>query len=141
MIFQKLAHWYFSKSALPYWGVVLLDCLAIFGSGCLVAVFTDGAVATILQWKALSISMIVYLCCYIIGMRLLHTYAGVIRYSSFVDLQRVAMANVIGLALTLSLRVWLAHWGLAVLGYYDLVGVFLMATLVMWTLRVVVKFL
>ena len=141
MIFQKLAHWYFSKSALPYWGVVLLDCLAIFSSGCLVAVFTDGAVATILQWKSLTLSMLVYLCCYIVGMRLLHTYAGVIRYSSFVDLQRVALANVVGLALTLPLRVLLAYWGLAVLGYYDLVGIFLMATLIMWTIRVVVKFL
>ena len=49
---QKIAHWYFSKSALPYWGVVLLDCLAIFISGCLVVVLTEGAVATILQWKA-----------------------------------------------------------------------------------------
>ena len=111
MIFDKIAHWYFSKSALPYWGVVLLDCLSIFSSGCLVAVFTDGAVATILQWKALSLSMLAYLCCYIVGMRLLHTYAGVIRYSSFVDLQRVALANVVGFSLSLPLRVLLAHWG------------------------------
>ena len=141
MIFDKIAHWYFSKSALPYWGVVLLDCLSIFCSGCLVAVFTDGAVATILQWKALSLSMLAYLCCYIVGMRLLHTYAGVIRYSSFVDLQRVALANVVGFSLSLPLRVLLAHWGLAVLGYYDLLGLFLLATLLMWTIRVVVKFL
>ena len=139
--FQKIVHWYFTKNALPYWGVVLLDCLAIFGSGCLVAVFTEGAVATILQWKALSVSMLVYLCCYIVGMRLLHTYAGVIRYSSFVDLQRVAVANLIGLVLTLFLRGWLVRWDLVVLGYYDLVAIFLMATFLMWTLRVVVKFL
>ena len=140
-MFQKLAHWYFSKNALPYWRVVLTDCLAILGSGYLVAIFTDGAAATALNWKALSLSMLAYLCCYIVGMRLLHTYAGIFRYSSFVDLHRVALANVIGLVLSLSIRVWLADWGLAVLGYYDLVGIFLMATLAMWTMRVAVKFL
>ena len=95
-IFQKIAYWYFTKKALPYWGIVLLDCLAIFCSGCLVAILTDGAVATILQWKALGISMIAYVLCYMVGMRLLHTYAGVIRHSSFVDLQREGVANLIG---------------------------------------------
>jgi FlaA1/EpsC-like NDP-sugar epimerase len=104
-MFQKLAHWYFSKNALPYWRVVLTDCLAILGSGYLVAIFTDGAAATALNWKALSLSMLAYLCCYIVGMRLLHTYAGIFRYSSFVDLHRVALANVIGLVLSLSIRV------------------------------------
>ena len=57
------------------------------------------------------------------------------------DLQRVALANVVGFSLSLPLRVLLAHWGLAVLGYYDLLGLFLLATLLMWTIRVVVKFL
>ena len=139
-MFQKIAYWYFTKKALPYWGIVLLDCLAIFCSGCLVAILTDGAVATILQWKALGISMIAYVLCYMVGMRLLHTYAGVIRHSSFVDLQRVGVANIIGLAFTFPIRVLLAHQGVAVLGYYDLVAIFFMATLLMWTFRVTVKF-
>ena len=139
-IFHKIAHWYFTKKALPSWGIVLLDCLAIVFSGCLVAILTDGAVATILQWKALGISMMAFVLCYIVGMRLLHTYAGVIRHSSFVDLQRVGLANIIGLSLTFPLRVVLARWGLAVLGYYDLVAIFFMATLLMWTFRVTVKF-
>ena len=138
---HKIAHWYFSKSALPYWGVVLLDSLAIFVSGCLVAVLTDGALATLLHWKALGISMMAFLLCYMVGMRLLHTYAGVIRHSSFVDLQRVGLANIVGLSLSLPVRVLLAYWGIAVLGYYDLVAVFLMATLLMWAFRVTVKFI
>ena len=139
-MFKKIVHWYFTKKALPFWGIVLLDCLTIVCSGCLVAILTDGAVATILQWKALGISMMAYVLCYIVGMRFLHTYAGVIRHSSFVDLQRVGLANIIGLSLTLPLRVLLARWGLTVLGYYDLVAVFFMVTLLMWTFRVTVKF-
>ena len=138
---HKIAQWYFSRRALPYWGVVVLDCLAIFLSGCLVAVLTDGALASLLHWKALCISMLAYLLCYMVGMRLLHTYAGVIRHSSFVDLQRVAVANIIGLVLSLLIRGGLVRWELTVLGYYDLVAVCFMATLLMWSFRIVVKFL
>ena len=68
---HKIAHWYFSKSALPYWGVVLLDSLAIFISGCLVAVLTDGALATLLHWKALGISMMAFLLCYMVCQKFL----------------------------------------------------------------------
>ena len=139
-IFHKIAHWYFTKKALPYWGIVLLDCLAIVCSGCLVAILTDGAVATILQWKSLGISMIAYVLCYMVGMRLQHTYDGILRHSSFVDLQRVGVANVVGLALTFPLRVLMARYEVAVLGYYDLVAIFFIATLLMWAFRVTVKF-
>ena len=139
-IFQKIVHWYFSKSALPYWGIVLLDSLIVFISGIFVAILTDGAVDTVSHWQSLNLSMVANLGCYMVGMRLLHTYSEVIRHSSFIDLQRVALANLIGMALTFPLRLLLDHFEVAVLGYYDLVALFLMATLLMWSLRVVVKF-
>ena len=139
-MFQKILHWYFHKRALPYWGIVLLDSLIVYVSGLFVAVLTDGAAATLSHLETFNVSMIAFLGCYIVGMRLLHTYSDIIRHSSFVDLQRVALANLIGMALTFPVRVLLAHWGIAVLGYYDLLAMFLMATLLMWGLRVVVKF-
>ena len=139
-IFQKILRWYFTKNALPYWGIVFLDSLIIFISGVLVAILTEGVVATISQWQPLCLSMMAILCCYIVGMRLLHTYDGVVRHSSFVDLQRVALANFIGMGLTFPLRLLLRHWDVAVLGYYDLIALFLTATLLMWSLRMVVKF-
>ena len=140
-IFKKIVNWYFSRKALPYWGIFFLDCLAIVCSGVLVAILTDGLLTTIEQWGALGWSMLAYVLCYTVGMRLLHTYAGVIRHSSFVDLQRVGLANIIGLVLSFPVRVWLADKGVAVLGYYDLVAVFFIATLLMWSLRVTVKFI
>ena len=85
--------------------------------------------------------MIAYLACYMVGFRLLHTYSGVIRYSSFVDLQRVAFANLIGLALCLLVHVYMQNQGIVFLDYIDLLVVFMMATLMMWTLRIVVKFI
>ena len=32
-IFSRLSNWYFSKGALPYWGVLFLDCLIALFSG------------------------------------------------------------------------------------------------------------
>ena len=139
-VFNKIAHWYFTKSALPYWGIVLLDCVAIYLSGFVVAVVTDGPEATFMHLGALSISMLANLLCYIVGMRLMHTYSGVMRHSSFVDLQRVGVANLIGALLTFPMRLCLNHFGLAVLGYYDLAALFMIATLAMWVLRVSVKY-
>lgn len=139
--FRKIVHWYFSKKALPYWAIVFIDCTAIFLSGWMIAILTDGIMATNDNWKELSLSMLAYLLCYIVGMRCMHTYDGVIRHSSFLDLTRIIWANLISLSLTLPLRIILKHWGLTVLGYYDLLVIFFMATICMWTLRVGIKFL
>ena len=135
---NKLTRWYFSKRALPYWGVVFLDSLIVSVAVILVAVLTEGMVSIVLNWKSVGMNLLWVLSCYIVGFRLLHTYSGVIRYSSFVDLQRVAFANAIGLLLSLIVRMFMTE---AVLGYIDLWVVFMMATLVMWMLRVVVKYL
>ena len=27
--FKSVAHWYFSRSALPYWGILAIDCLIV----------------------------------------------------------------------------------------------------------------
>lgn len=140
-VLRKIFQWYFTKSALPYWAIVLLDSLIVFLSGWFVAVLTDGAVATILNWKSLSLSMLAYLLCYLIGMRIFHTYAGVIRHSSFLDLFRVLVGNLISFLLTLPVRIVLSNWGLAVLGYYDLAAIFLITTIGMWSVRVGVKYL
>lgn len=139
-ILRKITNWYFSKRALPYWAIVLIDSVAIFLSGWLIAILTDGIDMTVQHWFELNLSMIAYLICYLVGMRLFRTYSGVIRYSSFLDLQRVILANLISLGLTLPLRILLRSWGLSVLGNYDLIALFFMATLAMWMIRVGVKF-
>ena len=30
---RKLSNWYFSKRALPYWAVLLMDCLIVYSMG------------------------------------------------------------------------------------------------------------
>ena len=139
---QNLARWYFSRRALPYWVVLILDCLIVFFAGCLAAALTEGTVNVIHHWKELGTVMWAYLACYLVGFRLLHTYSGIIRYSSFVDLQRVAFANLIGMGLSFIMR-----WGMELVGWMpmlngiDLLTTFIVATLLMWTMRIIVKFI
>lgn len=103
-IINSFANWYFSKKALPYWTILLLDCLIVIFAVILVVTVTEGTISVISRLKDISIAMGAYLICYMVGFRCMHTYSGVLRYSTFVDLQRIAFANLIGMFLSLFMR-------------------------------------
>ena len=44
--FSRLSVWYFSKRTLPYWGIILLDCLSLLFSGLVVYALNNGLVPT-----------------------------------------------------------------------------------------------
>ena len=77
---------------MPYWSIILLDCLVILFSGLLVYALNNGIFATMGIFWHLSLTWGVCLVPYLVGFRLFRTYSGIIRYSSFVDLQRVGFA-------------------------------------------------
>ena len=62
-IFQNLTRWYFSKRALPFWAILLLDALIVVAAVVLVVVLTDGAVNTLMQRKSLALAAMIYLLC------------------------------------------------------------------------------
>lgn len=140
-VFNKLANWYFTKNALPYWSVLILDCLICYLSGILVFwLYYRGAV-TLGNIVLLSKTILVYMCFNVIGFRIFRTYSGIIRYSSFVDLQRVAYA--MGLSCVIA---EIAHYAVYYLelDFVRLQGrqIFLMyfiATILMWAMRIFVK--
>ena len=98
--FKKLTNWYFSKGALPYWCVLASDSIAIVVAGMLAVYFCMGGNFIAAHFWKILLMWICTLPFFWIGMRLFHTYSGVIRYSSFTDLMRVALSVVIGIALT-----------------------------------------
>ncbi len=140
-IFRKLIDWYFSKEAIPYWSVLVLDCLICYLSGILVFwLYYRGAV-TLGNIIILSKTIFVYMCFNLVGFRVFHTYSGIIRYSSFVDLQRVAYAMILSCALA-----EVAHYVIyfSDLEFVRLQGrqIFLMyfvAMILMWAMRIFVK--
>ena len=138
---EKLTNWYFTKSATPYWAILFLDC-AIVAFSCFLAYFMDlGLLNSISNFGYLIYWNVAITLGYIVGFRALHTYAGVIRYSSFIDLQRIAFANFIGLGISIFINI-IAHYGIGLsIRITDLLLVFFIATVLMWSIRVTVKYL
>ena len=98
-LLKTIAQWYFTKKAMPYWMVLIFDCVVVLFSTLLVYALYHGVTATAIRFWPLMGTLVVYLIPYLIGFRLMRTYSGVMRYSSFVDLYRVAGANVIAIML------------------------------------------
>jgi len=139
---RKVLSWYFSKDSLPYWCLLLNDCAIVFGS----TIFTfwvfektqllfDQRIDVV--WTALFYALLS-----IIGARAFSTYSGVVRFSSFVDLLHVGYANALNMVLMVILSEVLQANGItiiAALTQTETVVAFVIATLVMWGVRVIVK--
>ena len=139
--FSRLSTWYFSKKSLPYWGIILLDCCLILFSGLLVYTLNNGVLSTLDILGHLLVTLLVCLIPYLVGFRLFHTYSGIIRYSSFVDLQKVGFAVLFGLICVVVFQV-LTDFSpyLVYIRKRDLILSALLAMSLMWMMRVFVKY-
>ena len=139
--FSRLSTWYFSKKSLPYWGIILLDCCLILFSGLLVYTLNNGVLSTLDILGHLLVTLLVCLIPYLVGFRLFHTYSGIIRYSSFVDLQKVGLAVLFGLICVVVFQA-LTDFSpyLVYIRKRDLILSALLAMSLMWMMRVFVKF-
>ena len=139
--FSRLSTWYFSKKSLPYWGIILLDCCLILFSALLVYTLNNGVLSTLDILGHLLVTLLVCLIPYLVGFRLFHTYSGIIRYSSFVDLQKVGFAVLFGLICVVVFQA-LTDFSpyLVYIRKRDLILSALLAMSLMWMMRVFVKF-
>lgn len=143
-ILQKLSNFYFSKKALPYWCILLIDCAVVAFSFYLTYYLRYGGIEFAMNFWPLTAGILVSLIPFVASFRIFHTYTGIVRYSSFVDLQRVAIASFIS-----ALIVWALGFGL---DYFwpeqtfllipdakSIFLIFVICTVLLWTERVVVK--
>ena len=139
--FSRLSTWYFSKKSLPYWGIILLDCCLILFSGLLVYTLNNGVLSTLDILGHLLVTLLVCLIPYLVGFRLFHTYSGIIRYSSFEDLQKVGFAVLFGLICVVVFQA-LTDFSpyLVYIRKRDLILSALLAMSLMWMMRVFVKY-
>lgn len=140
--FHKLINWYFNKKSLPCWCVFLFDCAIVFFSFLLVYQQTYGGAKTLsVLWQLCSMCAI-YAIFYAVGFKMFHTYDGILRYSSFVDLQRVGFASFIGCVFS-----YLGHFFLLQFDYFQKVYIggreialaSIVCVLLLWAVRVLVK--
>ncbi len=139
---KKLVNWYFRRNSLPYWCIFILDGVILLLSGLASFWMFSGWDKLAAHADGVFCSLMIYVLLSIVGTRVFHTYSGIVRYSSFVDLQRVAYANTLSLAICIG-----AHYLLfdapnppfEPLHGRHLLVMYGLATLLMWGLRVVVK--
>ena len=139
---DKLLNWYFTKSSLPYWCIFLIDCAIVMFCGILVYWIFNNLTALVEHAGPVLCTSAVFTVVSIVGFRIFHTYSGFMRYASFVDLMRVTYGNLVNLALALLADVAIQSLHSPWFAYYNTTSIFLifiLATLLMWALRVFVK--
>lgn len=141
--FHKFCNWYFSKKALPYWCILLIDCASVYLSGLIVFYIQHGGLTLAQRFWPLTLGLLLCLGVYMVSFILFHTFKGVIRYSSFVDLHRVVYST-----LTATVGVCLLHQVQVHAGLTDFILiprfdsaflVFVLSTCLLCGTRVVVK--
>ena len=139
---NKASSWYFTKRALPYWSILVIDCLTVAGSLLLVYAIANGGTRTIGLFYPLLKTVALFLVCFLIGFRLFHTYSGVIRFSSFRDLLQVAYACLTGLILSSIVNAFSSRLEQFVhVPFMQLAGGSLLGMCLMWSVRIWVKYL
>ena len=95
-LLHRISNWYFTQKALPYWCILVLDCILVAFSGYIGYCINLGWDTFADSLGPITLALLISMVPFVISFRLLHTYSGILRYSSFVDLQRVAVASLSG---------------------------------------------
>jgi len=136
-----LVRQYFNKNVLPFWCVLLIDTAIIFLSF-LFSYWVSNREGTIFDNRcAVIYTALLYSGLCWIGARVFKTYSGIVRYSSFVDLLKVAYSNFITLFLALFCSIVFRWQGVNILSAFsslEIVSAIAIATLLMWAVRIVV---
>lgn len=140
--FTKILNWYFSKQSLPYWCLFLADSIIVLFSGLLTYWAHNRTLVMFNHRFAVFYSVLLYVVISWIGARAFSTYLGVVRYSSFVDLLKVAYANIVSMVIAIAASLLFEYLGIkafCALSQTEIIISFIIATLLMWAMRVVVK--
>lgn len=140
--FRKFTDWYFSRKSLPYWCIFWIDCAVIFISYLFIYQQINSGAKALGILGQLSMLFAIFTLFHAIGFRIFHTYDGILRYSSFIDLQKVFYAVTFGAVLSAITKNMLlsTHFFPGVeIEYRNIVLGALISTLVLWAIRVIAK--
>lgn len=142
-LLYRFVKWAFSRGTLPYWCIFAYDTLSVLVSGLFVYTLQYGVdnLYTNLNRVGLGIGLCMVL--YMLAFFISHTFNGVLRYSSFIDLRRVAYTSftasfAISVFHQLQIRFGLSNY-ILVPRFVSGVQIFITATMLMWTARMAAK--
>lgn len=129
---------------MPHLCILLIDCAIVAFSGYVGYYIDKGGDIFVDSFWQITFGLMVGLVPFIVAFRLLHTYSGIVRYSSFVDLQRVMIATLSGSVacylLGLGINgIWPEQHTIMVPDLQTVFIIFVGSSLFLWVERVVVK--
>ena len=110
-VFGKFFYWYFGRSALPYWCIMIFDLMVCFLSGVFIVWLRHPASDMLAAWPQLMHTFGLFAVLNFISFRVFHTYSGILRYSQFIDLMRVTNACVLSMLLAFIFSICALNFG------------------------------
>ena len=145
--FGYIINWYFSRKALPYWCILLLDCAIVMFSGLVATYLIMGGDNLISHFRIVIMLLFTITCIFVFFFNIFHTYRGIVRYTSIVDLQRIAFATGCATLTTVVLSILIIYlypphynpWEKIIDIFESFLVLFSLSTLLIWLIRVTVK--
>ena len=140
---RKFCNWYFSRGTLPYWCILAIDCAAVFFSGHAIYYLKYGGFSLAQHFWQLTLGLAICLMAYVVAFFAFHTFRGVMRYSCFVDLSRIAYSNIaagVFVCLVHQVETKCGHSAFYMTPRFEsAIFIYALATMLMWGLRVIIK--
>ena len=144
-LIYRFVKWGFSRGTLPYWCIFAYDSLSVLAAGLMVYCLQHGFTDLIDNFGRVGAGVGICTLVYMIAFFIFHTFNGVLRYSSFIDLHRVVYSTFtasIGICALHQLQV---RFGLTpyilIPRFLSGVQIFITATMLMWAIRMAAKML
>ena len=142
---KGITDWYFTKKAIPYWCILLLDCFLVFVNGYIALYLTrQHAFHNELMLKANTWGILINVFIYAISFKIFHTYHGIVRYSTFHDLVNISSSTISAAILSYGISKLLRYLGVTAVALPNFYGEFIIVvgvTLAMFIVSVAVKFM
>jgi FlaA1/EpsC-like NDP-sugar epimerase len=143
-LIKSISHWYFGKKVLPYWVILLMDTLIVFTSAVFTYWVTNRTLIAFENRFAMLYTALLFAALSWVGAKVFKTYSGVLRYSSSIDLAKLAYANLTTLVLAVAsyyLFCWTGVEWLCAIKPLEAIVAFTISTALMWASRLVVRIL
>lgn len=138
-VFKKIIDWYFTKRAVPYWCILLLDCVIVLFSGLMGGYIEFGGARLTSVWWETVLGIVCCLPAYVVCFHAFHTYQGIIRYSSYMDLFRLSKATAIASVIAGALGYFVHSDAIVFPDFKSVLIIFGISTFLMWIVRLLVK--
>ncbi|WP_033148146.1 nucleoside-diphosphate sugar epimerase/dehydratase [Prevotella sp. P6B1] len=141
---KKISQWYFGKNVLPYWVILLMDTAIVFISAVFTYWVTNRTMMAFENRFSMLYTALLFAALSWVGAKVFKTYSGVLRYSSSIDLAKLAYANLTTLVLAVAsyyLFRWTGVEWLCAIKPLETIVVFTISSALMWASRLVVRIL